>query len=252
MKRLTQHSLLLLLLLALIGCKKSAPTSEGANDNAAEEEAQAQEQDDGPVDTTPLKAEFDAELLYSFEGVMGEGGKHRPEDHTPVQHHEGDLEEGDYIYVEMQAHDPFRTYLLIATPNRTGGYQNGECYPGQGLSSCVRFQADQSGTYLFMANAATTRSRGAYTLNVYKETEEQAKANAEAHARVAEESRKRLEQHLRTRDRERAQERKKTRERIRSQRKEKAKGETPDVNDVDDKDTPSPEDDTPAQEDATP
>lgn len=251
MKRLTKHSLLLLLLLALIGCKKSAPESDQANEEAAQETVE--EIDEGPVDTSPLKAEFDAELLYSFEGVLGAGDKRRPEDNTPVENHEAELEEGDYIYVEMQAHDPFRTYLMIAPPNQAGGYQNGECYPGQGLSSCIRFQAGQTGTYVFMANAAAARSYGAYTLNIYKETEEQAKANAAAHAIVAKQSQERLDQHLRIRKaqrQKRLQERKQARERARKAREEKAADDTPDADD--EGDVPNVEDGAPAQEDLTP
>lgn len=228
MKRLAAHTLLLLILLALVGCQKSAPQSEEAPEDSSAENTEEAETDDGSVDTTPLKADFDAELLYSFQGVLSDESDQRPEDNTPVQHHEADLEEGDFVYVEMQAEDEFRTYLMIATPNRTGGYQNGECYPGQGLSSCIRFQAKQSGTYLLMANAASAKSRGAYTLNVYKETEEQAETNAKAHAVVAKESQSRLNRHLRQRQEkrkkrmeERAQKRKemnKDRKRVKEQR----------------------------------
>lgn len=191
MQRLTLRVLFLLLILALFGCKKSKD-SDAAQTTPSDADAEATaDADDGPP-----RAKIDAELLHTFEGKLGPADERRPEDHTPVKYHEFDFEEGDRIYVEMEAVEPFRTYLLVATPNRTGGYQNGECYPGQGLLSCVRFVADQSGTYLLMANAATSRSKGSYTLKIYKETEEQAKTNAAAHAAATEKSEQRLQKHL--------------------------------------------------------
>lgn len=216
MQRFTLRILFLLLVLALVGCKKSkdsdATPAPSVNENAEHDEA-----DDGP-----LRVEIDAELLHTFEDKLVSTDDRRPEDNTPVKHHEYDLQEGDRIYVEMEALDPFRTYLLIATPNRTGGYQNSECYPGQGLSSCVRFVADQTGTYLFMANAATTRSKGRYTLKIYKETEEQAKANAAAHAIVTEKSEQRLQKHLAEQKKERE-----ARKAARKKAKEDAERKTP-------------------------
>lgn len=198
MQRLSLHALFLFAILALVGCKKSAPDT--SDDTSSTPEII----DDAAEGDGPLKAEFEAELLHTFEGVLGNASEKRPEDNTPVAHHEFDLTEGDHIYVEMNAVDPFRTYLLIATPNETGGYQNSECYPGQGLSSCVRFVADQTGTYLFMANAARARTKGKYTLSIYKETEKQAKKNAEAHAKVAAQSERRLQKHLEQKKKDKA------------------------------------------------
>lgn len=195
MKRFFLHTLFLISVLSLVvGCKKPAPADADSTAPASEEPEGVA--DDVTDDDGPLKAAFDAELLHTFEGTLNKGSKKRPEDHTPVAHHEFDLTEGDHIYVEMNALDTFRTYLLIATPNETGGYQNSECYPGQGLSSCVRFVANQTGTYLFMANAAQPRAEGNYTLSIYKETEEQAKKNAEEHAKVAAQSKQRLQKHI--------------------------------------------------------
>lgn len=191
MQRLSLRIVFLLLILALLGCKKSKDTEPSHTEQTGE--VAEESSDDADL---PPRAQIDAELLHTFEGKLGPASDKRPEDRTPVQHHEFDLQEGDRIYVEMEAVDPFRTYLLIATPNRIGGYQNGECYPGQGLSSCIRFVAEQSGTYLFMANAATPRSKGTYTLKIYKESEAQSEANAAAHAVAKEKSQQRLNKHL--------------------------------------------------------
>lgn len=224
MTRISRLALFFALTLFAVGCKSSSKADEADSNASAPEESDAQNTEE-KEDDTPLKAEFDAELLHRFEGELNAESERRPEDTTPVEHHEFDLKDGDHIYVEMEAQDQFRTYLLIATPNRSGGYQNSECYPGQGLSSCVRFVADQDGTYLFMANAATPKAKGKYTLSIYKETEEQAEANAKAHAAVAKKSEKRLNQHLKARQAARKEQAKKRAEETKKSRENEDKDE---------------------------
>lgn len=238
MTRIARFALFFALTLLAVGCTSSAKEDDATSQDSAIEDSDAQAKEN-EEDDAPVKAEFDAELLQRFEGELTAESDRRPEDKTPVEHHEFELKKGDHIYVEMEAVDTFRTYLMIATPNRTGGHQNSECYPGQGLSSCVRFIADQDGPYLFMANAASPKAQGKYTLSIYKETEEQAKANTEAHAEASKKSEERLKKHLEKRQAERKEEAKKRVEEFKKSREAQKKAN--DAKNTDD-DAPKNED----------
>lgn len=123
------------------------------------------------------------EVLAKFYGELTDDDIRRNEDNSPVDYHDIDLVEGQNVYVRMEALTPFSTFLLIATPNRTGGYINNNCMPGENEASCMRFTADQTGTYRLMANGAVEESRGKYVLWVFQETDEEAAERMEAHRR---------------------------------------------------------------------
>lgn len=143
------------------------------------------------------------EVLAEFQGELTEDDERRHEDGSPADSHNLALKEGDYVHIRMEATTPFRTYLLVSNPDNVGGYRNDDCVPGDLPTSCVRFQAEQTGTYVLIANSATEEDFGEYKLTAYKETEEEFTAREAEHKLAVERIRARMEQQKKDRVEER-------------------------------------------------
>lgn len=109
-----------------------------------------------------------------FSGTFTDEDERRPEDNSPVHYHDIALTKGQHVNVRMVATTDLNTFMMIGTPDRTGGYRNGSCFPGKVTESCIRFVAEQDGEYRIFANTATEEDRGSYELFVYLETPEEA------------------------------------------------------------------------------
>ena len=149
--------LLLSLLCALaIGCKRKANT-----EDHVETEEQRVDPRFGPIQ-------------HHFVGELTEEADRRPEDNSPVDIYDIEVEEGQIVHVYMEGLEAFGTYLMIATPSRTGGKRNQNCLPGVDNISCIRFKAEETGLYRIYANSYDENNFGRYVLNVFFETEEEA------------------------------------------------------------------------------